>query len=203
LNILVQTLPGVAITYQGEELVLTNIPISWEDTLDPQACNTNPQVYYSKSRDPARTPFPWDDSKNGGFSKADKTWLPAGDLYKVKNVQAQLAALKSHLKIYKKLVSLRKFDVLKSGTFEAHLTNNEKVLVYKREVANGNVIVVALNFDRVSQQVNLQAVFPKIPKMMYAYTSSLDSGITDDSTVDMSSVKLDKDIGAVFIKTKV
>jgi glycosidase len=59
---------------QGEELVLTNIPISWEDTLDPQACNTNPQVYYEKSRDPARTPFPWDDSKNGDFSKADKTW---------------------------------------------------------------------------------------------------------------------------------
>ncbi len=91
---------------------------------------------------------------------------------------AQLAASQNHLKIYKKLVSLRKFDVLKSGTFEVHLTNNEKVLVYKREVSNGNVVVVALNFDKVSQQVNLQAIFPKIPKMMYAYTSSLDSGIT-------------------------
>lgn len=60
-------LPGVAVTYNGEEIGMTDKDdMSWEDTVDPQACNTNPQVYQSKTRDPERTPFQWNDEKNAG-----------------------------------------------------------------------------------------------------------------------------------------
>lgn len=55
INIMLQTLPGIAITYQGEELVMTNVHLTWEETVDPQACNTNPEVYEQNSRDPCRT----------------------------------------------------------------------------------------------------------------------------------------------------
>lgn len=58
-NILLKTLPGISITYQGEELGMTDVIISWADTVDPQACNTDPTRYHAASRDPARTPFQW------------------------------------------------------------------------------------------------------------------------------------------------
>lgn len=60
-NILLKTLPGISITYQGEEIGMTDLIISWQETVDPQACNTDPTRYHSFSRDPARTPFQWYD----------------------------------------------------------------------------------------------------------------------------------------------
>jgi hypothetical protein len=32
INIMLQTLPGIAVTYQGEEMALENVEISYEDT---------------------------------------------------------------------------------------------------------------------------------------------------------------------------
>lgn len=75
-NILVQTLPGIAVTYYGEEIGMTDQYISWENTVDPQACNQDKETFDSVSRDPARTPFQWDDTNNAGFSKGNSTWLP-------------------------------------------------------------------------------------------------------------------------------
>lgn len=48
---------------------MTDVYISWEDSVDPQACNTNPETYYAASRDPARTPYQWDASSNAGGYK--------------------------------------------------------------------------------------------------------------------------------------
>jgi alpha-glucosidase len=176
---MLQTLPGVAITYQGEELVMENVFISWEDTQDPQACNTNDtENYYEFSRDPARTPFPWDDSKNAGFSNASKTWLPVGDTnnkYKTVNVKAQLEAPNSHLKIFKKLVQLRKFPVMRSGDYVGSLLNNENVYIFKREYKDDMVFVI-LNFAKTDEEINLKSEFGKAPAEMKVYTSSLDSG---------------------------
>lgn len=58
LAILSMTLPGIAVVYNGEEIGMTDHrEISWEDTTDPQACNTNSSYYKEVSRDPVRTPF--------------------------------------------------------------------------------------------------------------------------------------------------
>lgn len=55
-NFFLQTMPGHAITYQGEEIIMEDVHISWEETQDPQACNTNdPDGYDAYSRDPARS----------------------------------------------------------------------------------------------------------------------------------------------------
>lgn len=55
LNILLQTLPGAAITYQGEELVMEDVHLTWEETVDPAACLNDRENYHRNSRDPART----------------------------------------------------------------------------------------------------------------------------------------------------
>ncbi len=44
------------------------------------------------------TPFPWDDSKNAGFSKANSTWLPVAE---TANVKVQEEAANSLLKNFK------------------------------------------------------------------------------------------------------
>lgn len=52
------TLPGVAVTYNGEEIgMLDHRDITWEETVDPQACNGPQEGYKERSRDPQRTPF--------------------------------------------------------------------------------------------------------------------------------------------------
>lgn len=178
LNIMIQTLPGIAITYMGEELVMTNVHLTWEETVDPQACNTNPNDYEPNSRDPARTPFPWDDSKNAGFSTGDKTWLPVGTNYKTVNVKAQEEAANSHLKIFRRLTTIRKQPVFRHGTYLGVLTNNDNVFAYRRKYGN-DIAVILLNYGQSQVTVNARNLFEAIPDQLRVYTSSMDSGLSN------------------------
>lgn len=202
-NILVQTLPGIAITYQGEELVMENVHVSWNDTLDPQACNTHDPINYEKSsRDPARTPFPWDDSKNGGFSTADKTWLPVGDNYRSVNVNAQEQDPNSHLKIFRRLTKIRKQPVFRQGTYDGKLLNNEAVFAYKREYGN-QVAVIILNLGASQQSVNITSAFSGIPEQLKVYTSSLASELKNGADVLSTNITIGKDFGVVLLSSSV
>ncbi|KAI8429209.1 hypothetical protein MSG28_007739 [Choristoneura fumiferana] len=98
MNLLALILPGVTLTYQGEEIGMTDGFVSWEETVDPQACNTDDPINYAKSsRDPNRTPYHWDASKNAGFSDTDgKTWLPIASNYKTVNLANEMANSRSH-----------------------------------------------------------------------------------------------------------
>lgn len=164
-------------TYQGEEMGLVNTHLSWEDTVDPSACNTQDEINYEKfSRDPCRTPFPWDTTKNAGFSNAAKTWLKVNDDYPTMNVATQLAATHSHLKIFKKLTKLRKMDVLRKGEFDSMLVNNENVLIYRRWFGTQDLVVVILNFGSDAETVNVKEAFPMITEdELTIYTASLDT----------------------------
>lgn len=107
LNMLTSTLPGASVTYQGEELGMTDVWISWKDTVDPSACNTNPNIYEQFTRDPERTPFQWSCAQDAGFSNASKTWLPIALDYKQVNVEQERQRPLSHLNIFKQLWQLR------------------------------------------------------------------------------------------------
>lgn len=174
---MLQTLPGIAVTYQGEELGLKNTHLSWEETVDPSACNTNDPINYEKaSRDGCRTPFPWNDQLNAGFSNASTTWLPVNTDYTTMNVKAQEDATNSHLKIFKKLTKLRKHNVLRQGSYEGKLINDENVIIYRRWYESSLAIVI-LNFAKTAQTVNVKAVFSDVtlPDTLTVYTASLDT----------------------------
>ena len=71
------TLPGVSVTYQGEEIgMVNNFDITFEETVDPRGVNCGEDHYndYGCSRDPERTPFQWDGTENAGFTAGDSTW---------------------------------------------------------------------------------------------------------------------------------
>ena len=57
MNMLALMLPGLSVTYQGEEMGMRNTNISWEETRDPAGCACGPARYQECSRDPERTPF--------------------------------------------------------------------------------------------------------------------------------------------------
>ena len=44
-NMLSLLLPGVSITYQGEEIGMVNTEVSWEDTVDPAGLNCGQQHF--------------------------------------------------------------------------------------------------------------------------------------------------------------
>lgn len=109
---------------------MTDKILSWKETVDPFACNKNESTYYTVSRDPARTPMQWDDSKNAGFTRGNKPWLPINTNYKCVNVKTQSTQSRSHLNVYKRLANLRKEASLTDASYESALSGD--IYAYKR-----------------------------------------------------------------------
>lgn len=110
---------------------MTNQWFSWNDTIDPMACISDPSIYEKFSRDPERTPFQWNDELNAGFSTAKKTWLPVASNYKQINVKKQESDEKSHLKVYKSLKNLRKEKTMRYGDVEYIALGKEVVAIIR------------------------------------------------------------------------
>jgi alpha-glucosidase len=60
---LLLTLPGTAVLYQGDELGLGDVPLPPEEAPDPVA-----RLMPGRGRDPQRTPMPWDAGPGAGFT---------------------------------------------------------------------------------------------------------------------------------------
>lgn len=109
------------------------------------------------SRDPVRSPMPWNTSPNGGFSTADERdlWLPIWRDYRHDNVEAQQANPTSMLNLYRRLIALRSESApLHSGSYATHPATDADCLVYLRE-ANGECRLVALNLTGTPRRVRL------------------------------------------------
>jgi len=113
-------LPGVAITYYGEEIgMLNNMDIDFEQTVDPAGCNCGPENYndYGCSRDVVRTPMQWDSSsESAGFTLSNEPWLPINVNYVDINVEDQKNDPGSHMSVYKAMAERRNGEgILKVG----------------------------------------------------------------------------------------
>lgn len=153
---------------------MVDVFLTWEETQDPQACRTNPNVYDNYSRDPARTPMQWDNSTSAGFSTNETTWLPVAKNYKENNVDLQESLGNSHLKIFRQLISLRENPILKYG--EIQVNSIDEVLVYKRQIeGQSEVIAVALNLGKSNKVIDLKSSLDGIPSELKVLISSINS----------------------------
>lgn len=157
LNILLMTLPGIPITYYGDEIGMTNHDdILWQDTKDPWALNTNEQIFKKYSRDPCRTPFQWNSQMHSGFSTSQTTWLPVNPNYLTVNFKNELENTRSHYKLYQKLTELRKSEAFSHGSYIGIALNND-VFAFVREL-DAQKFVVVINLNEFRYIVNLKSI---------------------------------------------
>lgn len=161
-----------------------NRDITWEDTQDPQACNTNRDVFQEHTRDPVRTPFQWDSSKHAGFSpeNAIDTWLPVHSNYEEINLAAQKEDPNSMFKLYQKLIQLRKGHTFRHGDLKTFvLTNN--VFAFTRSLKDHQTYAVAVNVNPFDVDLNLKDLGEEVGKVKVVI-SSLDSDMKEGDQYD-------------------
>ncbi|CAH2104236.1 unnamed protein product [Euphydryas editha] len=186
INMIVLLLPGVGVTYMGEEIGMVDGYVSWEDTVDPAGCNTNDPINYVKSsRDPERTPFQWNSEKNAGFSSADKTWLPVAEGYETLNVEVQKAAEKSHLKVYQNLANLRMERPFRYGRYDSLALNND-VFAFRRWY-DGETYLVLVNMRDVDYTIDL-TYFENVIGEASVVVSSIQSPKSQGDVFDVSAL---------------
>jgi alpha-glucosidase len=141
---LLLTLRGTPVSLYGDELGLVDQPVPRERQRDRFGMTDG-----GISRDPARTPMPWNGGPNAGFSTADESrlWLPVCAEHETLSVRAQLADPRSSLNLYRSLLALRRrSDALRRGRYAEHPAGDEHSLVYTREAGDERMLV-ALNLS--------------------------------------------------------
>ena len=139
---------GTTVLYQGDEIGLTDGELSPAQLLDPVGQRYAP---YHMGRDPARTPMPWDAGPHGGFTDPGATpWLPMPDPAAC-NVADQRADPGSVLHLARDAIALRRrSDDLRAGGY-ASLPAPGAVWAWRR----GSSTAVALNFGDEPAEVHL------------------------------------------------
>ena len=162
-------LKGTPYVYQGEELGMTNAYFDrLEDYRDIESINAFHQyvdsglvtaedmMRYLKeiSRDNARTPMQWNDSRNAGFTTGTP-WINVNPNYPKINAQAAVADPDSVFHYYQELIRLRHtLPVIVYGRFEGLLEDSETIYAYRR-LLDGQVLTVACNFTDQEQACGL------------------------------------------------
>uniref|UniRef100_A0A182RD07 alpha-glucosidase n=1 Tax=Anopheles funestus TaxID=62324 RepID=A0A182RD07_ANOFN len=169
MNMILLSLPGVGVTYNGEEIGMDDVWISYNDTVDPAACNAGPDRYQYTTRDPERTPFQWDSTKNGGFSTGDHTWLPISPNYTQVNVRQQLAVENSHLHVYRKLIAMKVGVDFVANSLGIFVQENVLIILRHAQI-NGSLksIYTIANIGNQQATINLTKYEPSLQEGILA-----------------------------------
>ncbi len=138
---LLLTLRGTPTLYYGDELGLEQVEIPPDRVQDPWEKN---EPGLGLGRDPCRTPMPWDQSPNAGFTTG-RPWLPLNPDWSTRNVAAESADPASMLSLYRRLIGLRRASPALSLGDYAEVSAEDGVFVFERR-AGGERMAVVLNF---------------------------------------------------------
>ena len=99
----------------------------------------------------------WDATKNGGFSSADKTWLPVHENYEKINVKLEDKEAASLLNTIRALLEIRKKEpAFQEGSLEWIKGLPENILGYRR-ILNDTAFIVLLNFNETEKEFPIEA----------------------------------------------
>ena len=169
----IHMMQGTPYVYQGEELGMTNVYFDkLEDYRDIESINYFEEFTESglmtpehmmkclmlRSRDNARTPMQWDDSKQAGFTDGEP-WIKVNQNYKKINAAQQLEDPDSIFHYYQKLISLRKEkDIIVYGEFEPLYREDEQIFAYTRKQDQEKLLTVC-NFSDKNAEVEVPEEF--------------------------------------------
>ena len=168
LNTFILSMRGTPYTYYGDELGMTNIGFTKiEQYKDIAAINGYKKAatdgedldHYLKklnllSRDNGRTPMQWDDTNNAGFS-SETPWLPVHENHTTVNVANQQNDHNSVLNHFRKMVALRKDNLLLVyGKYEILQEEHPTIYAYSRTLDDEQMKIL-LNFSETISKINL------------------------------------------------
>ncbi|KAK9870031.1 hypothetical protein WA026_006126 [Henosepilachna vigintioctopunctata] len=180
-NILVSLLPGIGVTYNGEEIGQEDGEVSFEESRDPSARNKS--TFKQDSRDFERTPFQWDTTLNAGFNRGHRPWLPVSEKYHQTNLAAQKnSSSLTHYKIYREVLKKRQEPPAKYGDTNISAFS-EDVLILKRSLGSSHIVLV-FKFGG-----------DKSPESERVYIPSIDCNI---AKIALTNIDSDYSIGATL-----
>ncbi|WP_049945817.1 alpha-glucosidase [Butyrivibrio sp. LC3010] len=160
-------LQGTPFIYQGQEIGMTNIRLNSIDKYVDVSSIANYNTYHLKdseekrlrrihlsSRDSARTPIQWNDSKYAGFSTV-KPWFYVNPNYKKINVAAEEKDEFSILNFYRKCLSLRRNSkALLYGNYKEYYPNDPNVYMYERSYGTVSYLIIC-SFAKIPVKVTI------------------------------------------------
>jgi oligo-1,6-glucosidase len=187
LSTFILTMRATPYYYAGDELGMSNIKFDKiEDYRDIESIGMYNQVKNRggnlqeflndqkiSARDNSRTPFQWDNNMNAGFTTGTP-WLKVNPNYTAVNVSVEQTDSNSCLNYFRKLVKLRKDNlVLVYGKYTLLDKDNPDVYAYTREL-NGKKLLILLNFRNhpASAKTGIDVTKAKILIDNYGKTSS-------------------------------
>ena len=147
---------GTPFIYEGQEIGMTNADYkSINDYQDVELKNMYQKCQESKffnrligkhmfevSRDNARTPMQWDDSKFAGFSST-KPWLKVNKNKSYINVKDSIKNPDSIFHYYQKLIEFRKtHSAIIEGKYKIIHKRDKNVFSYLREDQNESILII-------------------------------------------------------------
>ena len=163
---------GLPFIYQGQEIGMENTDFTGMEEIDDIStigeyqtaleAGLSPEEAFNAvkkfSRDNARTPMQWNDSKNAGFTSGTP-WLMVNPQYTKINVEFQINDRNSVLSYYKKLTALRKNESYKEtivyGEVVPYLENEHNLMAFYRQGENQTLLVLG-NFNASEKPVKLE-----------------------------------------------
>ena len=148
LTALVTSLRGSVCIYQGEELGLPEAELPFDQLQDPYGIAFWPSF---KGRDGCRTPMPWSEAANAGFSDVPP-WLPIPEWHRALAVSRQESEPDSVLNGFRKFMHWRKTHAALRWGDIRFFDAPEPILVFARTHAQ-RTLLVAFNLDANARSV--------------------------------------------------